>query len=128
MPRKRRAFAFTLLAYGLFLIAIGIAGYANNPEKAKTALISGGIFGGIHLVWSYLWNRKHEIARKGVAVTLILVLIVSAWRTWVSWQAFLDGDPAKKLIAFLLTAMLLGTLRVFLRYLTLPKWKPSTKS
>lgn len=121
VPKKRRSFAYTLLAYGIFLIAIGVAGFANNPEKAKTALISGGAFGGIHLVWAYLWNRHQEIAKKGVAVTLVMVLAASTWRSWASWQAYLDGDPSKKFVAFLLTAMFLGTLRVFLRYCTLPK-------
>lgn len=120
-PKKRRSFAFTLLAYGLFLIGIGVAGYVNNPEKAKTALISGGVFGTIHLVWSYLWNRAHEIARYGAAVTIVLVLVASTWRMWASWQAYLGGDETKRFVAFLLTAMFLGTLRVFLRYLTLPK-------
>jgi len=122
--KKRRSFAFTLLAYGIFLIGIGVAGYLNNPEKAKTALISGGTFGAIHLVWAYLWNRRHGIARYGAAVTLSLVLVASTWRMWASWQAYLDGDPSKRFVAFLLTAMFLGTLRVFLRYLTLPKLKP----
>ncbi|MGE9289982.1 MAG: hypothetical protein ACQKBT_03265 [Puniceicoccales bacterium] len=121
VPRKRRAFAFTLLAYGVFLIAIGAAGYANNPEKAKTALIFAGTFGAVHLLWSFLWNRKPEFARYAVAISLILVLFASTWRTWIAWQAFLDGDPSKKFVAFLLTAMALGTLRVFLRFVSLPK-------
>ena len=121
LPRKRRSFSFTLLAYGLFLIAIGVAGYVNNPEGAKTALISGGVFGGIHLVWAGLWNRFNEIARYGAAVTLVLVLGASSWRMWVSWQAFLAGDESKRFVALLLSAMFLGTLRVFIRYLTLPK-------
>ncbi len=121
MPQKRRAFSITLLAYGIFLLAIGIAGYWNNPERAATALISGSVFGGVHLLWSYLWNRAHTIARYGAAITLTLVLIASTWRSWATWQAYLDGDPSKRFAAFLLTAMFLGTLRVFLRYLTLPK-------
>ena len=121
IPRKRKAFAYTLMFYGFFLIAIGIAGFSNNPEKAKTALISGGTFGGVHLLWAYLWNRRNDIARYGAAVTLVMVLCASTWRTWASWQAYLDGDQSKKVVAFLLTAMFLGTLRVFLRYITLPK-------
>jgi len=119
--KKRRAFAFTLMAYGLFLIAIGIAGYVNNPENAKTALISGGGFGAVHLVWAFLWNRVHTVARYGAAVTLVMVLAASTWRSWASWQAYLAGDPSKQFVAFLLTAMFLGTLRVFLRFLMLPK-------
>jgi len=121
MPKKRRAFGFTLMAYGIFLLAIGIAGYLNNPQGAKTALISGGVFGGVHLLWAFLWNRTHQIARYGAAITLIMVLAASTWRSWVAWQSYLNGDPSKQFVALLLTAMFLGTLRVFLRYLTLPK-------
>lgn len=123
-PRKRRSFSLTLLAYGIFLIAIGLAGYLNNPEKAKTALISGGVFGGIHLVWAWMWNRYNQIARYGVAVTVVMVLAASTWRTWATWQAFWAGDESKRFPALLITAMFLGTVRVFLRYLTLPKPSP----
>ena len=121
VPRKRRAFAVTLLFYGLFLIALGIAGYSNYAEKPAMALVLGGAFGGIHLLWSYLWNRRNDIAKTGVVATLVMVLCGSAWQTVASWQVFLDGDPTKKVVAFLWTAMLLGTLRVFLRYISLPK-------
>ncbi|MEM0965998.1 MAG: hypothetical protein AAGJ81_07625 [Verrucomicrobiota bacterium] len=124
MPRKVRSFSFTLLCYGIFLVAIGVAGYLNNPTKAQTALATGGFFGGIHIFWSWLWKRKFRVARIGAGVTLIIVLAASTWRSWVSWQAYLGGDESKKFVAFLLTAMFLGTLRVFLRYLTLPKVSP----
>ena len=36
-----------LILYGGFLIVMGLAGYLSNPEKAKTALMSGGTFGEI---------------------------------------------------------------------------------
>ncbi|MFP4351441.1 MAG: TMEM14 family protein [Puniceicoccaceae bacterium] len=121
VTRKRRSFAVTLLAYGLFLLALGIAGYVNNPDGAKTALVSGGVFGGVHLLWAWLWNRRQRIARYGAGATLVLVLAASTWRMTVSWQAFLGGDETKRFVAFILTAMFLGTLRVFLRYLALPK-------
>mgnify|MGYP006272125433 FL=1 len=117
----RRSFGVTLYIYGLFLLAIGLLGFANNPAGAKTALISGGVFGGIHLIWGFLWNRSRDLASKGALVTLILVLVASTWRSWASWQAYFGGDSSKFFVALLLTAMFLGTLRVFLRYLLLPK-------
>jgi len=120
-PKKLRSFSITLLAYGIFLIAIGLVGYFNNPEQAKTALISGGVFGGVHLIWSFLWNRVYKLARIGAGITISLVLIASTWRSWVAWQQYLGGDDSKRFVAFLLTAMFLGTVRVFLRYVTLPK-------
>jgi len=120
-PKKLRSFSITLLAYGIFLIAIGLVGYLNNPEQAKTALISGGLFGSIHLIWAFLWNRLRKVARLGAGITICLVLAASTWRSWVAWQQYLGGDQSKQFVAFLLTAMFLGTLRVFLRYITLPK-------
>lgn len=121
-PLKRvRSFAITLYAYGIFLMLIGLAGFLNNPAAAKTALITGGAFGSIHLLWGWLWNRRMSLARAGLWVTLSMVLAASTWRSWVSWQAFLDGDASKRTVAILLTAMFLGTLRVFLRFLTLQK-------
>ncbi len=30
---------------GFFIVGVGIAGYIWNPEKARSALISGAVFG-----------------------------------------------------------------------------------
>lgn len=121
--KQVRSFAFTLCAYGVFLMLIGLAGFLNNPAGAKTALLTGGGFGVIHLFWGWLWNRRMALARVGALASLAVVLAASTWRSWVSWQAFLEGDTAKRAVALLLTAMFLGTLRVFLRLILL--WKKS---
>jgi len=39
-----------MVGYGLFLMIIGIFGFLSNPEKAKTALLSGGGFGFLSIV------------------------------------------------------------------------------
>ena len=119
--RKLRSFGISLAAYGIFLIALGVAGYLNNPGGAKTALLSGGVFGGIHLVWAYLWKRHPGPVRTGALVSLLVVLGASTWRGYVAWTAFLEGDPSKQFVAFLLTAMWLGTARLLVRLLTLPR-------
>ena len=36
-----------MVGYGTFLVAMGLVGYLSNPDKATTALISGGLFGGL---------------------------------------------------------------------------------
>ena len=54
------------IAYGLFLIACGLAGFLSNPEKAKTALISGGTFGALSILWGVLMARGARWSR-GVA-------------------------------------------------------------
>ncbi len=39
--------ALWLILYGAFMILVGLAGYVSNPEKAKTAQMSGGTFGAL---------------------------------------------------------------------------------
>ena len=46
-----------MIADGLFLIAMGAAGYLSNPEKAATALMSGGTFGALSMLWGCLMSR-----------------------------------------------------------------------
>src|SRR3989454_3916068 len=46
-----------LILYGAFLIVMGLLGYLSNPEKAKTALMSGGTFGALSIVWGVLGAR-----------------------------------------------------------------------
>jgi len=46
-----------LILYDAFLIALGLLGYLSNPEKARTALMSGGTFGALSIVWGVLGAR-----------------------------------------------------------------------
>ncbi len=46
-----------LILYGAFLIGCGALGYWSNPEKAKTALMSGGTFGALSILWGVLGAR-----------------------------------------------------------------------
>lgn len=99
-----------LCAYGAFLILAGLAGYLSNPEKAKTALLSGGTFGLLNLGLGWLALRGWRPAR-GVAFGLASFLgAVFVWRAAVSWMAVADGQPEKRVAALIITAMLAGTL------------------
>jgi uncharacterized membrane protein (UPF0136 family) len=94
-----------IVAYGVFLILIGLAGYASNPEKAKTALISGGVFGSLSIVWGVLLARGWNWAR-GAAIGMVCFLtLIFAWRTWASWTAVMTGEP-KQTAAILISSML----------------------
>ena len=96
--------AIALAAYGAFLILIGLAGYLSNPEKAKTALMSGGTFGllNIGLGWLALrgWRPAVPIAL-GVAAFLGFVF---SWRSSVSWLAVVEGQSDKIVAAVLISA------------------------
>ena len=50
-----------LILYGAFLIVMGLLGYLSNPEKAKTALMSGGTFGALSLVWGRAGRARRPV-------------------------------------------------------------------
>jgi len=51
---------------------MGLLGYLSNPEKAKTALMSGGTFGALSIVWGVLgargfrWSLPAALATTGI--------------------------------------------------------------
>jgi uncharacterized membrane protein (UPF0136 family) len=107
-----------LLGYGAFLIAIGVTGYLSNPEKAATALISGGTFGALSIAWGLLLRTGRAWARTGAMATTGFLTLVFSWRSIASWLAFLKGQAEKLVAASLITAMLVAsvvTLLVLLR-------------
>ena len=98
-----------LMLYGGFLIVMGLAGYWSNPEKAKTALMSGGTFGALSILWGVLGARGVRWSRPAAIVTTSLLALVFAWRASVGWLAVLDGKSEKLFAAVLITAMLAGS-------------------
>ena len=68
--------ALALCGYGLFLMLCGLTGYLSNPEKAKTALLSGGTFGLLNLALAGLALRGW---RPSVPIALGMALLLGAW-------------------------------------------------
>ena len=95
-----------LILYGGFLIVIGLAGYLTNPEKAKTALMSGGTFGALSILWGVLGARGVRWSLWAAIVTTSFLALVFAWRSTVGWLAVMDGKSEKLVAAVLITAML----------------------
>jgi len=95
-----------LIFYGGFLILAGLAGYLSNPEKAKTALMSGGTFGVLSILWGVLGARGVRWSLPAAIVTTGLLALVFAWRASVSWLAVMDGNSEKLMAASLITLML----------------------
>jgi uncharacterized membrane protein (UPF0136 family) len=106
-----------MIGYGAFLIVMGVVGYLSNPEKAATALLSGGTFGGLSMAWGVLLRRGHDWARFGALATAGLLMAVFTWRASVGWLAVHAGQPEKLVAASLITAMGLASLAT-LRVLT----------
>jgi uncharacterized membrane protein (UPF0136 family) len=98
-----------LVFYGGFLIVMGLVGYLSNPEKAKTALMSGGAFGALSILWGVLGARGVRWSLPAAIVTTGLLALVFAWRASVGWLAVLDGKSEKLFAAALITAMLAGS-------------------
>ena len=98
-----------LIFYGAFLMVMGLLGYWSNPEKAKTALMSGGTFGALSILWGVLGARGVRWSLPAAIVTTGLLVLVFAWRATVGWLAVLDGRSEKLFAAVLITAMLAGS-------------------
>ena len=95
-----------LIFYGAFLIVMGLVGYLSNPEKAKTALMSGGTFGALSILWGVLGARGVRWSLPAAIGTTGLLALVFAWRASVGWLAVLDGKSEKLFAAILITLML----------------------
>lgn len=113
-PRKLGTW---LVVYGLFLVAIGVTGYLSNPEKARTALFSGGTFGGLSALWGVLVLRGTRWAPRAALVTTALLSAVFVWRATAGWMAVAGGQSEKRTAAILITLMLCASLATLVRLL-----------
>ncbi len=94
-----------MIAYGVFLFAMGAAGYLSNPEKAATALMSGGAFGSLSVVCGWLMVRGFRWARWAATGMTALLFVVFAWRASVGWTAVAFGASGKLAAASIITLM-----------------------
>ena len=103
-----------LIFYGCFLILMGLLGYLSNPEKAKTALMSGGTFGALSILWGVLGARGVRWSLPAAMTTTGLLAVVFVWRASVGWLAVLDGRAEKQFAAGLITAMLAASIAMLI--------------
>lgn len=106
------------MGYGVFLIGIGLLGFLSNPEKARTALISGGTFGGLSLVWGICMARGKRWSRVAAMVTTFLLTVVFGWRATVGWMAVVAGQSEKVVAATLISLMLIASVVMLLKLLS----------
>ena len=95
-----------LIFYGAFLMLMGLAGYLSNPEKARTALLSGGTFGALSIFWGVLGARRVRWSLPAAIISTGLLALVFTWRASVGWLAVMDGHSEKWFAATLISLML----------------------
>jgi uncharacterized membrane protein (UPF0136 family) len=106
-----------LILYGAFLILCGLLGYLSNPEKAKTALMSGGTFGGLSIIWGVLGARGVRWSLPAALATTALLALVFGWRASVGWLAVIEGKREKLFAASLITLMLAASVFMLMNLL-----------
>ena len=115
--------AKAIISYGIFLILAGVVGYLSNPEKAKTALMSGGTFGSLSILWGWLALRGMSWGLMAAKVTTFFLSVVFVWRSVVTWGKVFGGAPEKTFAAALITSMLVASI---LLLITLFKKSPKS--
>jgi uncharacterized membrane protein (UPF0136 family) len=106
---SKRSLAAWIIGYGLFLAVIGLLGFMSNPEKARTALISGGTFGALSIVWGVLTALRMAWAPAAAMVTTGFLLVIFTWRASAGWLAYFGGETDKVVAASLISTMWLGS-------------------
>jgi uncharacterized membrane protein (UPF0136 family) len=101
-----------LIVYGGWLLLIGVLGFLSNPEKAKTALMSGGTFGSLTIVWAILIRQGKLWALNAAIATTTLMVVAFTWRAWASWSAVMGGNSEKMVAAILITGLWLASVIV----------------
>jgi uncharacterized membrane protein (UPF0136 family) len=105
-----------LVGYGVFLFACGVAGFLSNPTAAKTALISGSVFGGLAVLWGVLLAKGNGFAKWAALGMSVMLCGIFGWRSTASWQAVMDGKP-KEFAAILISIMLIGSIATVVKLL-----------
>jgi hypothetical protein len=113
----RPSLAQWLARYGVFLVCVGIVAVMYEPKSgqigfnpaAQTALISGGICGGLSLAWGLLLGRGFQWARVAAMISSSLFLAAFTWRSIAGWMAFAGGQTEKWFASTLITGMWLAT-------------------
>jgi uncharacterized membrane protein (UPF0136 family) len=95
-----------LIIFGIFLILLGVMGYLTHPEKAHTALISGGGFGVLWMLWGILSAKGVRWSWLAALATTSLLALACVWRASVSWLAVANGQSGKAFASVIITLML----------------------
>lgn len=93
-----------LIAYGIFLLASGIAGFEITHEQSTSSLVNGIVGGALMLILSVMYRQRRLYALPAAIGATGIFLLTFVWRAVVQWTIVI-GDPSHALIAVLLSAM-----------------------
>jgi hypothetical protein len=94
-----------LVIFGIFTILLGVIGYVTHPEKAITALIFGGGFGALWMLWGILSAKGVRWSGLAAVITTVLLALACMWRASVSWLAVASGQSEKAFASIIITLM-----------------------
>lgn len=95
-----------LVIGGIFIILLGVIGYLTHPERAQTALISGGGFGALSILWGILGAKGRRWSRLPAMLTMAFLSVACAWRASLGCIAIANGQSGKVFASLLITLML----------------------
>jgi uncharacterized membrane protein (UPF0136 family) len=95
-----------LVIFGIFLILLGVIGYVTHPEKAHSALIFGGGFGALWMLWGILSAKGKRWSWPAALATTAVLVLAGAWRGSLSWLAVANGQSEKVFASLVITLML----------------------
>ena len=108
--QSQKSKAQALFIFGGYLIIAGLAGYLSNPDNAKTALFSGGLFGVLSLACGFLFFKGKPWATWFGLGLCALLSAAFLWRGTVGWISVFNGQSEKVFAASLISSMLVGAL------------------
>lgn len=122
---KRPPLSAWLIRYGAFLFFVALAAVFYDPKSgqfgfnaaAKTALISGGVCGGLSILWGCLLGTGARWPLWAARASTGLFLAAFAWRSTVSWTAYFGGAADKWYAATLITLMAVASLALLIAML-----------
>lgn len=95
-----------LVIFGTFAILLGVIGYMTHPEKAITALLSGGGFGALFVLWGILGAKGVRWSKLAALLTAALLSAACGWRASLGWLSVANGQSEKTFASLIITLML----------------------
>jgi hypothetical protein len=110
-----------LVIFGVLMIFLGLVERLTHPEGAITAMVFGGTFGVLSILWGILGSKGVRWSRWAALVTTTLLTLVCGWRASARWQAVVEGEAVNAFGAFLITVAF--AVSAALLFLLLKDWK-----